>query len=553
MTSPVDRVGSVLRGAGAVRRGAQTVSVLARAGLIAPMPPRTLAGVARAARRWDRTLAGTSAANAVRRPGAEALIDERGTLTYGELHARSSALANALAARGQGAGSGIGLLCRDHRHFVETVLACSKLGGRLLLLNTSFSGPQLQDVLAREGADVLVHDAEFDVIAEGAGVPRIVGWTDGAATAETVEDLVASAPDTEPEPPAEAGRVIILTSGTTGTPKGARRAPTTPTDAIVGFLERMPVRSDATHVIVAPLFHSWGFAHMGLSLMLGCRIVLRRRFDPEATLRLMSEHRARLVALVPVMAQRILELPEDVRARHRCPALEIAAFGGSAIPGDLAIRFMDAFGDVVYNTYGSTEVAVVTIATPADLRAAPHTAGRPVERVVVRLLDDRGRPVPDGEAGRIFVGSSAAFEGYTGGGSKEVVGELMATGDVGRFDGAGRLAIEGRDDDMIVSGGENVFPREVEDLLSGLDGVREVAVVGVPDDEFGQRLRAVVARADGAELTADDVRNAVRERLARDKVPRDVLFVDELPRTATGKVLKRALADLPPAPAGPAR
>jgi fatty-acyl-CoA synthase len=210
---------------------------------------------------------------------------------------------------------------------------------------------------------------------------------------------------------------------------------------------------------------------------------------------------------------------------------------------------MDAFGDVAYNTYGSTEVAVVSVAGPRDLREAPHTAGRPVPRIVVRLLDDAGRPVPDGEAGRIFVGSAAAFEGYTGGGGKEMLDGLMSTGDMGRFDAAGRLNIEGRDDDMIVSGGENVFPREVEDVIGALDGVREVAVIGVPDDDFGQRLHAVVVLADGAQLTGDDVKQAVRGELARYKVPRDVVFAGELPRTTTGKILKRELVP----PDGPAR
>jgi fatty-acyl-CoA synthase len=522
----------------------ETVQVLTRSGLIGPMPPKTLVGVAKASKTWDRTAAGAVAGAAVRHPDRRAIVDEDGEVTYRELHRTSNALATALKARGVRPGDGVGLLCRDHRHFIRSLVAISKCGAHLLLLNTSFSGRQMRDVLEREGAAALIHDDEFRELVDGVTVPCI--------DETTANELIASTSDADPAPPPEPGRTVILTSGTTGTPKGARRAPTTPVDAIVGFLERVPIRGGHTHVIVAPMFHSWGFAHMGLCLMLGNTIVVRRRFDPEATLELISRHRARLVALVPVMAQRILDLPADVRARYDCSSLEIAAFGGSAIPGDLAVRFMDAFGDVVYNTYGSTEVAIVTIATPQDLRSDPHTAGRPVKRVVVKLLDPDGREVPHGEAGRIFAGSSAAFEGYTGGGGKEIVEGLMSTGDMGRFDAQGRLTIEGRDDDMIVSGGENVFPREVEDLISDLDGVEEAAVVGVPDDEFGQRLRAVVVPREGAELTEDAIRAAVRRDLARYKVPRDVIFTDELPRTATGKVLKRELASLQPAPADPA-
>jgi fatty-acyl-CoA synthase len=202
---------------------------------------------------------------------------------------------------------------------------------------------------------------------------------------------------------------------------------------------------------------------------------------------------------------------------------------------------MDRFGDSVYNLYGSTEVAYATIATPEDLRAAPGTAGRPPRGTVVRLFDDAGIEVPQGEVGRIFVGNEMSFEGYTGGGNKEAIDGLLSSGDVGHIDSSGRLFIDGRDDEMIVSGGENVFPREVEDLLADLDGVVEVAVIGVEDPEFGQRLKAFVVLADGAELSTADVNAHVKAHLASFKTPREVEFLDELPRNATGKVLKRDL------------
>ena len=202
---------------------------------------------------------------------------------------------------------------------------------------------------------------------------------------------------------------------------------------------------------------------------------------------------------------------------------------------------MDVFGDVLYNLYGSTEVAWATIATPADLRAAPGTAGSPPAGTIVRLLDSDGREVPRGETGRIFVGNEMMFDGYTGGGGKEIVDGLMSTGDVGRLDSEGRLFVEGRDDEMIVSGGENVFPREVEDLLSEHEEIEEVAVVGVSDEQFGQRLRAFVVLRAGASLDEQAVQEHVKSNLARFKVPRDVLFMDELPRNATGKILKREL------------
>jgi fatty-acyl-CoA synthase len=203
---------------------------------------------------------------------------------------------------------------------------------------------------------------------------------------------------------------------------------------------------------------------------------------------------------------------------------------------------MDVFGDVLYNLYGSTEVAWATIATPEDLRAAPGTAGRPPHGTVVRLYDAEGHEVPQGRTGRIFVGSQLQFEGYTGGGMKDVLDGLMSSGDVGHFDAGGRLFVDGRDDEMIVSGGENVFPREVEDLLADHPGVDEAAVVGVPDPDWGQRLAAFVVTRPGAGLDEAAVKQHVKQNLAGYKVPRDVRFVDELPRNATGKVLKRELA-----------
>jgi fatty-acyl-CoA synthase len=253
-----------------------------------------------------------------------------------------------------------------------------------------------------------------------------------------------------------------------------------------------------------------------------------------------------VLVIVPVMLRRIFDLSDAVRARYDTSSLRVIASSGSALGAPLARETLSAFGAILYNVYGSTEVAVATIATPADLTAEPSTAGRAALGTTVRILGTDGAPVPVGETGRIFVGSGLRFEGYTGGGGKEVIGGLLSIGDLGHLDGAGLLFVEGRDDEMIVSGGENVFPSEVEDLLAGHPAVSDVAVVGVADDEFGQRLRAVVVRAAGAKLSAAEVRSYVRDHLARYKVPRDVVFVDELPRNATGKVLRSELRDPSP-------
>jgi fatty-acyl-CoA synthase len=245
------------------------------------------------------------------------------------------------------------------------------------------------------------------------------------------------------------------------------------------------------------------------------------------------------------MLQRILALGPDVCGKYDTSSLRGVLSSGSALPGELALRWMDTFGDTLHNFYGSTEVAQAAIAGPRDLRAAPGTAGRVPRGTTVRILDEQGRPLPTGRTGRIFVGNATQFEGYTGGGNKEIIDGLMSVGDLGHFDAEGRLFVEGRDDEMIVSGGENVFPSEVEDLLSDHPDILEAAVIGVPDEEFGQRLRAFVVPRPGVTLDADALRAHVKQELARHKVPRDVIVLDEIPRNPTGKVLKRVLRDHP--------
>jgi len=332
---------------------------------------------------------------------------------------------------------------------------------------------------------------------------------------------------------------VILTSGTTGTPKGARRDSVgAPLEIVTGAFSRLPMRAREPVVVAPPLFHGLGFGFFGFSLLLQGTLVIRRRFDPEAVLADVERHRATTLVAVPVMLQRILDLPEEKRRAHDTSSLRMIVCSGSALSAELATDVMDAFGDILFNFYGSTETGWAALADPADLRAAPGTVGRPPDGTVVSLRDDDGRPVARGETGRIFVGSEMVFEGYTGGGGKDVVDGLTSTGDVGHFDDDGRLFVEGRDDDMIVSGGENVFPAEVQELLQAHEGVADAAVVGVDDDEMGQRLAAFVVPASTGDLSAEEVKEHVRSHLARYKVPRDVEFVEEIPRTPTGKVVR---------------
>ena len=540
------------------RHRLQIAKTLLDTGMIRPGRPDRVVRSLGKLRRWGPTSAGAYAGGAISHPQRTAIVDERGTLTFAEVHSRTNALARELRRAGISEKDGVAVMCRNHRLFIEATVACSKLGAGLLYLNTAFAAPQITDVIEREGPVAVIYDEEFaGLVSDGAADKlRFVAWSEPPAAGDgakaqanggrmqsdpTLDVLIARGDDSDLEPPLERGRVVLLTSGTTGTPKGAPRTPSDSLEPAAALFSKIPLRADETTMIAAPMFHSWGLANFNLSLPLGSTLVLRRRFDPEDTLRAVAEHRASTLVLVPVMLQRIMELGEPTIARYDLHALRVIALSGSVLPGDLATRAMDTLGDVLYNLYGSTEVAWATIATPADMRAAPGTAGRPPMGTVVKLLDADGHEVRPGERGRIFVGNTMMFEGYTDGAKKEMLGGLMSSGDMGRFDQNGRLFVDGRDDEMIVSGGENVFPREVEDLLAGHRKIEEAAVVGVLDKEFGQRLKAFVVAREGADLSERAVQDYVRKNLARYKVPREVVFVERLPRNATGKVLKREL------------
>ncbi|MBM4558182.1 AMP-binding protein [Rhodococcus hoagii] len=528
------------------------VRVMQRSGLI-PFP-RVDEGV-RVLLAVDKygPFAGSVHAHAAAGHGRIALIDERGALTYRELEAQSNALARAWKTEGIGVGTCVGAMCRNHRGLILTMLAAAKSGVRLVLMNTGFARPQLVDVAVREKVEFFVFDSEFADIADAlpSDVATYLSWVDGPVRTppaetppRTLDDLIAGrSTDTVPAPE-QPGVFILLTSGTTGTPKGAPRGHTSPF-VTAQFLDRIPLRPKQTMLMAAPAFHGTGISQLGLGMALENTVVMQRRFDPETTVRLIAEHRADTLVLVPTMLQRIIDLGPDVLGKYDTSSLKVIFAAGSAIPPDLCIRTQEAFGKVLHNFYGSTEVAAVTVATPDDLERAPGTAGRPPATCHIALFDDAGKRITEPDVvGRIFAKSGLSFEGYTDGRDKERIDGMLSTGDVGHFDHDGLLFVDGRDDDMIVSGGENVYPLEVENLIAERPDVLEVAVIGVEDDEFGHRLRAFVVAASTSTRDPDEIRAHVKSNLARYKVPRDVVFIEELPRNATGKLLRRVLSEM---------
>ena len=514
-----------------------------RSGLLGPEPPHRVPGLVRGFQRYG-LIGGAAVAGGLRHADRAVMIDERGELSYRELDERTNALANAWRAHGLKAGEGVAILARNHRGFLEAVFAAAKCGARIVLLNTSFAGPQIREVATREGTDLLVYDDEYSGVLQGIEDPphgRFRAWADEPGE-DTLDALIESGDTSSPPKPAEWPKITILTSGTTGTPKGAPRAEPRSLSLLGGLFSKVPFRAREVTELCVPMFHALGFAQAIVGVGLGSTLVVRRRFDPEETLNSLERHRATAMVMVPVMLSRFLDLGEEKIGERDLSALRIVFVSGSALGSDLAQRSRKILGPVVYNLYGSTEIAYATIATPEDLEAEPSTVGKVVRGSIVKLFDEKGKEVPRGEGGRIFVGNISQFEGYTGGGNKDMVQGLMASGDVGHFDSEGRLYIDGRDDEMIVSGGENVFPAEVEELLGAHESIKEAAAIGVDDERFGQRLKAFVVLGEGANLSEDDVKEYVKQNLANYKVPREVVFLEELPRNPTGKVLKRELA-----------
>ncbi len=526
------------------------LSSMVRAGVLAPMRPDKYVRIATVMQRENMAITSGFAASAQRCPDRAGLVDELGILTWRQLDRRADALAVALQALPGGQPDVIALMARNHRGFVDALIAANRIGADMLLLNTSFAGPALAEVVHREGEGksvAVIYDEEFSetvdrALTDSPATTRIVAWTESPETSPTVEQMITEHEGQEPERSSAKSNVILLTSGTTGTPKGAKHSGGNPS-VLKAILDRTPWRTEQTVVIVAPMFHAWGFSQLAFAASMACTIVTRRKFDPEATLDLIDRHRAHGLVVVPVMFDRIMDLPDEVLDKYSGRSLRFATASGSRMRPDVVIDFMDRFGDVIYNNYNATEAGMIATATPRDLRAAPDTAGKPAGGTKILVLDAELNGVPTGEVGSIYVHNSTQFDGYTSGKTKDFHEGFMSSGDLGYLDDAGRLFIVGRDDEMIVSGGENIYPIEVEKTLATHPDVAEASVLGVDDEEFGQRLEAFVVLAPGAKATPKTLKQHVRDNLANYKVPRAITVLDELPRSITGKISRKELRD----------
>lgn len=525
---------AVVSGDGVVVTAARA---LLRSRLLSPPPPVAGLRLIREARRGGTNPYALLAVTAARWPQRAAIIDDDGTLTYHELQSETASLARRLSGDGAGPGTAVGVMCRNGRGFVEAFFAAALIGADVVLVNTDFRTDALAAALSSHRITTIVADEEF--AARVRGCDKAVVLVDPATVVECESRPRPSRPVV-----AAPGRIVLLTSGTTGKPKGVPRTPQlrSAVGVWVTILDRTGLRTGSRISVAMPMFHGLGLGMLMLTVALGSTALTHRHFDAEAALAQASLHRADAFTAVPVVLARIMDLPRRVRARNALPYLRVVLSSGDRLDPTLGQRFMDAYGDVLYNGYGSTEVGIGALATPADLREAPETVGKPVAGCPIRIFDKNDRPVGARVTGRIFVGGELAGEGYTDGGAKAVVDGMTSTGDMGYLDNAGRLFIVGREDDMIISGGENVYPRAVENALAEHPDVADNAVIGVPDERFGQRLAAFVVLQPGRGIDPSALRDYLRARVTRYEQPRDINIVGSIPRNPAGKVVRKELS-----------
>jgi fatty-acyl-CoA synthase len=489
--------------------------------------------------------------HAVNTPNKPALIWRDQTVTFAELDRKIDSVASGLSRRGFARGTSVLMMMKNRPEFIEAATGVSRMGGAAVSVSWRSTASELVYLASHCGARAIIVEADLWPAVEEAkrSLPGVeVVYTVGGHVpgASRFEELLGTSGHFDAPPgAADEASVVIYTSGTTGKPKGAvRKFPKEALPAVMRLIAELPMRVDDLHLVVCPLYHATAFAFLTFTHLLGATAVVMDDFKPEPFLEIVQRHGITTTALVPTMLHRVLALGTETLDRYDTRSLRGIFSLGAPLPGPLAVETMDRFGDVLFNLYGATELGIVTIAKPADLRAAPGTIGPAIPGNEIHLLDDAGREVRQGEVGEVYVRNKMLVSGYhkdaeaTRSSMKD---GFFSVGDLARRDRDGRYFIEGRKRDMIISGGVNVYPAEVEGVLEEHPALAEVAVVGVEDPEWGERVRAFVVRRPGRGVDEGELKAWTRERLAGPKVPRDFVFLDALPRNPTGKVLKREL------------
>jgi fatty-acyl-CoA synthase len=554
LTHAIEKLSSVARMA---RSGAR---IFKNSGMAEVLDARALwaaLGVARA------RLRGVRGANAVVRmhslydPLRPALVCGELRLNYGELEERINRLSHGLRGLGMAPGERIAALLFNGIEYVELSAALQAVAGQNVQIGYRLKAPEVAYILENSGARAMIFHAELAPVVEEAlalvadkGLPiareRCISVGDVAGF-RSYDELLASG---DPSAPARVsggglGAVMVYTSGTTGRAKGASRDfKRMGFEPVLDFVSKFPVRRDDRHLVVCPLYHSMAPAFVTIISIVGGCCVIVPHFDPEGVLRTIERERITSILVVPTMLARILALPAETRRRYNLSSLRWIMSGGAPLPTELARQWEELYGPMLYNFYGATETGLVTLAGPGEHTARPGTIGRLIGGNEVRILDGEGRPVPEGAVGELWVRNPMMMDGYYGNAAathEATRDGFLSVGDLGYRDADGYYYLADRKHDMVISGGVNIYPWEIEQRLHEHPAVQEAAVVGVPDVEWGESLAAFIVLRAGSSATPEELGDWVRGALADFKRPRRYLFLDALPRNPTGKVLKREL------------
>ncbi|CAN5666894.1 long-chain-fatty-acid--CoA ligase FadD2 [soil metagenome] len=557
-----------------LERGIFFAKVLRATKLAPPMRPTSLAHFIKSARHVKRGPHLAVMFHAATHPEKEAVVEysEHGVtrMTWGELDATINRLCNALHARGVTGGKRVAIMLPNSREYLIAQQALARLGATAVQIGYRLKAAEVAYILENsQPSATIVHASYLGTIREarklanrsdqmiavgrpvGDGSGRPVGdgssnWTD---VDEWERALAAGDPAMPPKVrEGDGGGLIVYTSGTTGKPKGANRSwNKTGFEAVADMMFQMGIRADDRHLVTCPLYHSAAPAFVAILMALGATIVLQNHFDPEQSLDIIEHEKITCTLMVPTMLIRIAALPPETIAKYSTRSLRWVMSGAAPLSPEAARRFMGVFGPILWNFYGATETGLVTLAGPSDHVARPGTIGKALRGNTIRLLDDSGRDAPRGQVGELYARNSTLMSGYHG--DEEATNKAQregfySVGDVARMDADGYYYLESRKHDMVISGGVNIYPREIEDHLSTHPAILEAAVIGVPDPEWGETLRAFVVLRHGAQLTEREAQDYCREALADYKRPRKVTFLAEMPRNPTGKILKRELREL---------
>ncbi|MBK5655531.1 MAG: AMP-binding protein [Rhizobium sp.] len=497
------------------------------------------------------------------------IISGERQISYGDIHARIARAANGFRTLGMRDGKPVGMMLRNDFALFEVVAAAAALGSPVVPINWHLKADEVAYILADSGADTLVCHADLlpqirdglpaairllvvttppEIAAAYGVVPEFARVPDGRTDWDQWRDPHAPLPD------APIGAApMFYTSGTTGLPKGVRRKPMRPEQlpaaARIGAIT-YGVKPNEDQVILmnGPMYHSAPHSYGMLAFRNGCSIVLEPRFDPEDLLQLIARHGVTHMHMVPTMFVRLLRLPDETRRRYDLSSLRFIIHGAAPCPVEVKRAMIEWWGPVINEYLGSTETGIPVWHSSAEALAKPGTVGRAIEGAIVRIFRPDGTPCDVGEPGEIFMRQTLISDfDYHGNAKARAEADrdgLISVGDVGYLDADGYLFLCDRKRDMVISGGVNIYPAEIENTLIGMDGVRDCAVFGVPDDEYGERLFACVEPDTGATLSVAAIQDFLRGKLANFKVPRDIRFMDALPREATGKIFKRKLRDL---------